>query len=526
MNVAYISSNIGLDGTPAFGRPIIEELDARGHDVLLYRHTNDPAVNAYQLGQIKTQAHRVFVDWAQTPLDVVLQQWGPNDCPVIVRAHRIEMYNREFIKTLPWGNVACLLFIAQHVQDRFLEAIQGEPPQRVVNVGHVGVDTAFWTPGEPGTRPAEPPWRIVIAGSVTPKKRQYTVVQMLADLPEAFHLDLIGNLGMPGYGNAEYGENITDLVRELGLEDRMQASGALSREDLRERLRQAHLVISASNEEGCATIVAEAMACGCVPLLNCWRGVRDIYPVEWVWRTPKELYGLCELYAAQGAADRERLHAGMPEKVARFDAATIARQVCDIITGPIDAASVGRWYDEDAQFNHLLEQYGNARQEAALAAAKVLLPPDPAGVQILEVGCSLGYITHNLEAAGYRSIGIDVAERCLQWAREHGKGLFIAADATGRLPEGPFDLVTLIDVYEHIPRQYQQATLIRCLHTLKPGGYMLIRVPHGRTDKQIVETEVYPKAVRQVLQAHRATIERFGPCEDTTYFEIVARKAG
>jgi len=55
---------------------------------------------------------------------------------------------------------------------------------------------------------------------------------------------------------------------------------------------------------------------------------------------------------------------------------------------------------------------------------------------------------------------------------------------------------------------------------------MLIRVPHGRTDAQIVETEVYPKAVRQVLQAHRATIERFGPCEDTTYFEIVARKAG
>lgn len=525
MKVAYISSNVGADGMPAFGRPIIDELDARGHEVLVYQHTDDAVVNAYQLGQIKAQADRVFVDWAQTPLDLVLQQWGPGDCPVIVRAHRIEMYNRQFLQSLPWGRVAVLLFIAKHVEERFLEAIENEPPERVVNVGHVGVDTAFWTPGEPGVRSASPPWRIVIAGSIVPKKRQYTAVQMLADMPEAFHLDLIGNLGLPGYGNAEYGENITDLARELKLEERIQACGALPPEGLREKLQQAHFVMSASNEEGCATIVAEGMACGCVPLLNCWRGVREVYPEGWVWQTPKGLYGLCERYAMLDPYARQLLHESMPEAAARYDADAIARRVCDIVTGPLDPVTVGAWYDEQ-QFDHMIEQYGNARQVDALQTVLALLPEDRTGVQVLDIGCSVGFLTHELEKAGYRSIGIDVAERCLEWARSHGKGLFIAADATTKLPEGPFDLVTLVDVYEHIPRYAQHPLLVRALHTLKPGGAMLLRVPHGRTDCQIGETMVYPKEVRRCLLDHGATVERFAPCELDGYFEIVARKAG
>ncbi len=529
MNVAYISSNWGTGSPgkppthPAFSLPIITELDNRGHNVLLYQHTDDVGTNLYQLGQLKAQADRVFVDWVQPPLETVLQQWGPNDAPVFVRAHRIEMYNEAYLQSLPWDRVACLFFIAEHVQQRFTETLITQP-QRTCNVGHVGVDTEFWTPGE-GKRSLEPPWRILLAGSITPKKRQYSAVQMLADLPEEFVIDLVGSGGHQGYGLSEYHHNISDLVHELGLESRLTSEAHCPPEQLREKAREAHFVLSASNEEGCATIVAEAMACGCVPLVNCWRGARAMYPPEWVWNTPLGLYGLCNDWAAMGPTQREELSAEMVEWAQRYDARAIARNVVDTITGPVDARSVGEWYSSDEQFDHMVEQYGNSRQQEALQAALSLLPPPAEGIQVLDVGCSVGYTTHGIEAAGYKCIGIDLSARALEWASAHGPGLFIQADVSERPPMGPFDLVTLIDCLEHVPAHKTEVVLVRALAALNPGGHVLIRIPHGCKDRQVVEVTLHPKVLRKALRSHGATVETFGKCGEN-YFEIVARKAG
>lgn len=508
MKLGFVTSN------PAFSKPLLDEFDNRCKEVLVYQHTDNALQNAYQLGQLRAQADRVFVDWVQPPLETVLSEF---ECPVFVRAHRIEMYSNQYLASLPWQKVACLFFIAQHVQDRFLTKLP-TPPQRVENVGHVGIDLDFWTPGD--ARTFEPPYRIVLAGNITPKKRQYTAVQLVADLPDTFRLELYGSRHHEGYGLSEYHENISDIIHELSLEDRMASEGSLPQDQLREKLQRAHFILCPSNEEGCATVVAEGMACGCVPLVNAWRGARDVYPAEWVWRTPLEFYRLCNGWADAEPLFKATLSSAMREYVTRYDAKAIARRVADIVLGPVDAQSVGEWYSEN-MLEHMIEQYGNARQESALNAVLEFMPEQDGAV--LDVGCGTGYITHELAKRGHRAIGQDVARGQLEWARENGPGEFIEGDAVGALASGPFDVVAFIDSLEHIRAEKHSSVMVRAIHALKPGGHVIIRVPHGDQDKQIVEVTVYPKHLRQRLVSGGMEILRYDEV-DGTNFEIVARK--
>lgn len=523
MNVGFVTSN------DAFSKPIIDELNRRGHEVLQYRHTDSGEQNAFQLGQLKANTDRVFVDWAQTPLEHVLAELEPETHPIFCRAHRIEMYNDAFLASVPWHKLACMFFIAEHVKTRFLEKVS-TPPRNVVVVPHVGIDGDFWTIDE-ATRKWEPPWTIVLAGNIVPKKRVYTAVQLLYDLPEGFHLAIYGGGRQDGYGNHEYPQNVTDLVQDLGLTDRVHGSPPVPQEELREAFQRAHFVLSASNEEGCATVVAEGMACGCVPLVNAWRGAEKVYPEEWIWRSPKEFYELIEQWRplVSWSDERDTRSPELPQQMRdlvlpKYGSRAIARQICDVVTGPLDAKTVGEWYSTE-KLAHMIEQDGNARQQAGLTLVEEFLPEGDACV--LELGCGTGWLSRQLAQRGIHAAGQDVAEGLLAWTTEHnpGEARFELADATQRIVKGPWDVITAIDVLEHIPGHFHEALMMRVAEQVKPGGYFLARFPHSNTDNQIVEEHVFPKVLRLWCKRAGLETERFGlVSEDSNYFELVARK--
>jgi glycosyltransferase involved in cell wall biosynthesis/protein-L-isoaspartate O-methyltransferase len=516
MIVGVVSSNGNFTG------PILAELDRRGHDVRVFQYTEDTAQDMYQLGQLKTVAERVFVDFAQTPLEVVLAEFT---CPIVVRLHRLEAYNRAYLESLPWDKVARLFFVAPHVQ-QMVQQYTLRPPKSQAVV-HVGVDTGFWCPGEEGTRKWEPPYTVLMAGNVVPKKRVYTAVQMMHDLGPDYHFECWGNGNMDqGYGNPEYHLNVSDLLSELGMEKRFRGGGNQSPEFLRERMQQAHFVLSASNEEGCHTTVAEAMACGCVPLLNCWKGVREVYPAEWVWRSPGEFVGLVDNWTDMAHERKANLSAAMRQWVAdRYEASVMAARVVDAITGPLDAASVGEWYSTH-MLEHMVAQDGNARQQAALERVRKHLPEDrPA--RVLELGCGTAYLSRTLAEEGHDCAGMDLAGGLLEFASDHNPGGadLYQADATAQLARGPWDVVTCIDMLEHVPEKQHTALLARIAMELAPGGVALFNFPHKAGDTQIVEEHVFPKVLRKKLEQVGLEVTEFGEALDV-YFEVTARKPG
>jgi glycosyltransferase involved in cell wall biosynthesis/SAM-dependent methyltransferase len=517
MVIGFVTSN------PSFSQPLVDEFNRRGHETACYQPTSSDASNWYQLGQLHARADRIFVDWAQPPLLEVLQHFEPDRRPVFCRAHRIEMYADEYIQKVPWSKLEALFFIAPHVRDRMMEKIDN-PPKRVACLPHVGINTDQWWI-DAAARSWEPPFRVIMAGNLVPKKRVYTACQLVHDLGPDWQFWYYGSGGtLGGYGNDEYHVNVSDLIDRLDMGERFYGSGHIPQAELREQYQAAHFVLSASNEEGCHTSIAEGMACGCVPLVNCWRGAESIYPAEWVWESPKALYRLVEQWQAMPVEERIALAQSMRERVVpAYDERVIAGQVADIVCGPLDAASVGEWYSTE-MFEHMVEQDGNERQREALAAVQRLLPDDrPA--RLLEVACGTGYIAREAAAAGnVTAFAQDVARKLIEWANDHNPhgATIVYGDATEGVVRGPHDVVTLIDCLEHIPAQHHKDLLTRVAGELAPGGYVICRFPWMEQDRQIIEEPVFPKVVRRMLTDLGLKITQYRPVEP--YFEVVAQR--
>ena len=106
-----------------------------------------------------------------------------------------------------------------------------------------------------------------------------------------------------------------------------------------------------------------------------------------------------------------------------------------------------------------------------------------AGKRILDVGCGGGVFSEALARAGANVLGFDASERSLEAAREHAREAGLEIDyrlalAEAFEPDGTFDVVTAVDVLEHV--EDVDATLDMCTSALKPGGVFGV-LTHNQT---------------------------------------------
>jgi SAM-dependent methyltransferase len=102
--------------------------------------------------------------------------------------------------------------------------------------------------------------------------------------------------------------------------------------------------------------------------------------------------------------------------------------------------------------------------------------PARAGLEILDVGCGTGTMLGHLARFGHAQ-GIDADAEAIRFCRERG------VEAVRRVPpgtplpfaDGTFDLVTALDVVEHIDDD--AAAVAQMARVLRPGGLALLTVP-------------------------------------------------
>ncbi|MDO9236520.1 MAG: class I SAM-dependent methyltransferase [Aquabacterium sp.] len=99
---------------------------------------------------------------------------------------------------------------------------------------------------------------------------------------------------------------------------------------------------------------------------------------------------------------------------------------------------------------------------------------------ILDVGCGDGRVTDALFRAApsvQRCVGVDYSERAIALARMFGNQSIDFQNRPLSEVPGEFDLVTLIEVYEHIPPDDAMVFLRDVVSKLAPGGALLVSVP-------------------------------------------------
>ena len=141
----------------------------------------------------------------------------------------------------------------------------------------------------------------------------------------------------------------------------------------------------------------------------------------------------------------------------------------------VDAAEIAkfealasRWWDKNSEFkplhdiNPLRANYIDQRSPVAQR-------------RVLDVGCGGGILTEALAQRGAEASGIDMGEAPLSVARLHAleSGVKVeyrkvAAEALAAEAPGHFDIVTCLEMLEHVP---DPASIVNaCAQLVKPGG--------------------------------------------------------
>lgn len=128
-----------------------------------------------------------------------------------------------------------------------------------------------------------------------------------------------------------------------------------------------------------------------------------------------------------------------------------------------------RWWDPNSEFKPLHEI--NPLRLAWIDEHAPL-----AGKKVLDVGCGGGILTESMAVKGAEVWGIDLSDKALKVAELHLlesrlpiRYEAISAEDLGARQPGSFDVVTCMELLEHVPDP--ASTVDACARLLKPGGH-------------------------------------------------------
>jgi 2-polyprenyl-6-hydroxyphenyl methylase/3-demethylubiquinone-9 3-methyltransferase len=165
-----------------------------------------------------------------------------------------------------------------------------------------------------------------------------------------------------------------------------------------------------------------------------------------------------------------------------------------------------RWWDPTSEFRPLHEinplrlEWINARVPLA-------------GKNVIDIGCGGGVLSESMARKGAKVTGIDLSKKALKVADLHSlesgvevRYKLIAAEDMAAEEPGQFDVVTCMEMLEHVP---DPAAIVRAAATLvKPGGHVFFSTLN-RNPKSYLFAVIGAEYIAQMLPKGTHDYARF-----------------
>lgn len=107
--------------------------------------------------------------------------------------------------------------------------------------------------------------------------------------------------------------------------------------------------------------------------------------------------------------------------------------------------------------------------------------PASAEALCLDIGIGRGEMLSCMSRWGFKSSqGVDISPSTVKFCQSIGLNCELTSDTTEWLNQHPasFDLITLLDVLEHVPKEHTISFCKALKTSLRPGGTLIVQVPN------------------------------------------------
>jgi SAM-dependent methyltransferase len=148
---------------------------------------------------------------------------------------------------------------------------------------------------------------------------------------------------------------------------------------------------------------------------------------------------------------------------------------CQVALVDKSDAESGNIYSSDSYFLPLTEAARFAGPMKHRWAAELISLTGVPGGSLADFGCGAGYLVSAARGMGFAAVGFDINEESLAAATDRFGNYFYPTDRFRDF--GPYDIVTMTDVLEHLPDPVGVVTSV--VESLKPGGRLLVACPRA-----------------------------------------------
>lgn len=116
------------------------------------------------------------------------------------------------------------------------------------------------------------------------------------------------------------------------------------------------------------------------------------------------------------------------------------------------------------------------RRKIVFSQLNKYLKSQPEKTKVFDFGCGSGFLVGELQKKGFQAYGSDVSHEAIEYGKNRGVENLKFHEGGGiDFPDGSFDLVLALDVFEHI--EDDNKALGELNRVLRPDGMAIITVP-------------------------------------------------